>query len=162
MTDTELPPKSNKPLRTADVPEDGYNHADRFGARWRHLSRAAIGDDYLIGVVVEELDPGRQTWPAHWHTREEEHVLVLSGELTVRIGKERHVMRAGDYVAFPANVPEEHCLFNHGTEPVRYVLIGNRDGADVCIYPDSNKINVAALGEIYDRGARKAYFDGEE
>lgn len=162
MSDPDPARRPNVPIAVDDVPWTQSSHGGRYGARWKHLSRATIGDAYRIGVVVEELPPGKQTCPAHWHTREEEHVLVLTGALTVRIGQARHVMKAGDYVAFPANVPDEHCLFNHTEETVRYVLVGNQDDADVCLYPDSNKVNVAALGEIYDRGARKAYYDGEE
>ena len=128
----------------------------------RLISTATGPQPYKIGVAVEELPPGKQTCPAHYHLREEEHVYVLSGELTVRIGGERHIMGAGDYVRFPAGASDEHCLFNHTDAACTYLIIGDRDPDDVCVYPDSAKVSVRATGVIYDAGAPKEYWDGEE
>src|SRR3546814_13819317 len=66
--------------------------------RSRHLSLAALGEAYHVGVAVEELAPGMQSSPAHWHVFEEEHLYVLEGSLTVRIGAGSYAMTAGDYV----------------------------------------------------------------
>ena len=35
---------------------------------------------------MEVLPPGRQANPAHYHLLEEEHVFVLEGALTLRLG----------------------------------------------------------------------------
>jgi uncharacterized cupin superfamily protein len=76
-----------KPFSSLDVSCEEWSEAPRFALRYRHLSRAAMGDDYRIGVAVEELAPGKQSSPAHYHIFEEEHVYVLEGALTVRIGR---------------------------------------------------------------------------
>jgi uncharacterized cupin superfamily protein len=123
-----------------------------------------LGDAYHVGVVLEELPPGKQSVPAHYHTQEEEHLYVLEGALTVRLGDERHEMKAGDYVCFPAGQQVGHCLINHTDKPCRYLIVGERNPNDVIVYPDSNKVLVRSLGrrEIYDRAAKRNYWDGEK
>ena len=75
-----------KPISSIDVDWTEFSEAPRFALRYRHLSRAAMGDKYRVGVAIEELEPGKQSSPAHFHILEEEHVYVLEGALTARIG----------------------------------------------------------------------------
>jgi uncharacterized cupin superfamily protein len=151
-----------KPVQSEAVAWQHHSHGDVFEVRYKHLSQAMGPQPYKIGVVIEELPPGKQNNPAHWHHREEEHVLILTGELTVRIGKDYHVMKAGDYVRFAAGVAEEHCLYNHSTEVCRYILVGDNDPHEICVYPDSNKISVRAEGQVFVKSDAKDYYVGEE
>jgi uncharacterized cupin superfamily protein len=43
--------------------------------------------------------------PLHLHTRYEERLYVISGSLTVWVGKDKLTLRAGDYHHIPLNVP---------------------------------------------------------
>lgn len=140
-----------KPIASDDVPWTDSKHQDNFHIRYRNLSASMGPQPYKIGMAIEELMPGKQNNPAHYHLREEEHILILSGALTVRIGKEYHVMKAGDYVRYPAGSPYEHCVYNHTNDVCRYIIIGDNSPDDVCIYPDSNKVGVTALGERFMR-----------
>ena len=155
---------SPPPIASADVPWTESRDVPRFGLRWRHLTRAAVGEDYHVGVAIEELAPGMQSAPAHWHVHEEEHVYVLEGALTARIGAAAYPMRAGDYVCFPAGQQAGHCLVNEGTAPCRYVIVGERNPNEVVVYTDSDKVLVRALGRraIFDLAARRGYWDGED
>jgi uncharacterized cupin superfamily protein len=148
------------PIATDNVPWTNSTEPANFQMRFRHLSKAMGPQPYKIGVAIEELSPGNQNNPAHYHLREEEHVLILDGALTVRIGKAFHVMKAGDYVRFPAASPYEHCLFNHTKDVCRFIVIGGNDPDDVCIYPDSKKVFVTALDERYMR-EHQDYWVGE-
>ena len=76
-----------RPISSHDVAWTEWSDVPRFGLRWRHLTRAAVGEDYHVGVAIEELPPGMQTSPAHYHLLEEEHVYILDGSLTARIGQ---------------------------------------------------------------------------
>jgi uncharacterized cupin superfamily protein len=136
----------------------------RFAIRYRHLTRAAIGEDYHVGVAIEELGPGKQSSPAHYHIFEEEHAYILEGALMVRIGAERYQMQAGDYVCFPAGQKAGHCLINHTDAPCRYVIVGERNPNEVAVYTDTNKVLVRALGRrtILDLAARRSYWEGED
>lgn len=134
----------------------------RFGSHFRHLTRAVMGDrPYHVGVAIEELPPGKQSCPFHFHMLEEEHILVLEGECTLRLGEERLRFRAGDYAIFPAGDKVGHCLVNETEQVCRYVVIGENNPNESCVYPDSNKVSNRWLGERYDRTAQRDYWDGE-
>lgn len=155
---------SLEPISSHDVPWTESYDIPRFGLRWRHLTRAAVGEHYHVGVAIEELGPGRQSSPAHYHIFEEEHVYILEGALTVRIGPDAYAMKAGDYVCFPAGQKAGHCLVNDSGATCRYVIVGERNPNEVVVYTDSNKVLVRALGRraIYDLAARRGYWDGED
>ncbi len=150
------------PVAISSVPEEEWGHGERFESRFRHLTRAMLGDDYHVGVVIEELPPGKQSCPLHYHMLEEEHVLILEGRCTLRLGEKRIEMKPGDYMAFPAGAKVGHCLVNETDAPCRYVLVGERRPNEVCVYPDSNKIGLRWLDERYDRAAVRDYWDGED
>lgn len=134
----------------------------KFGSRFRHLTRAVVGDrPYHVGVAIEELPPGKQSCPFHFHMLEEEHLLMLEGECTLRLGEEHIRFKAGDYAVFPAGEKTGHCLVNETDTVCRYVVIGENNPNEACVYPDSNKVSNRWLGERYDRAAQKDYWDGE-
>jgi uncharacterized cupin superfamily protein len=160
MTTESKPSEVRGPIASEDVAWKPWDHGQRFAGRVRHLTKQF--GDYRVGVLIEELPPGKQSCPAHYHTHEEEHVLMLEGEATLRLGERTYTMKAGDYVCFPAGQPAGHCLINQGSATCRYLVIGERDPNEVCVYTDSNKVMVRALQEIYDKGATKRYYDGED
>jgi uncharacterized cupin superfamily protein len=153
-----------KPISSLDIAWTEWSDAPRFALRYRHLSRAAIGDDYRVGVAIEELAPGKQSAPAHYHIFEEEHVYILEGALGVRIGAATYDMKAGDYVCFPAGQKAGHCLINNSGAICRYVIVGERNPNEVVVYTDSRKVLVRALGRraIFDLAATRGYWDGED
>jgi uncharacterized cupin superfamily protein len=85
--------------------------------------------------------------------------------VTLILGDERHELKAGDYVCFPAGQKVGHSFVNIGPGPCRTLMIGERNPNEVCVYPDSNKISVAALrswDDIFDMSGLRKYWDGEE
>ena len=161
-TEGTAPPK---PFSSLDVAWTEWSEAPRFALRYRHLSRAAMGDDYRVGVAIEELAPGKQSSPAHYHIFEEEHVYILEGALNVRIGADRYEMTAGDYVCFPAGQKVGHSFMNSGAGPCSYLMIGEHNPNDACVIPDSNKMEVRALrtkDSIFDMSGVRNYLDGEQ
>jgi uncharacterized cupin superfamily protein len=163
MPDDPQRPANCQPISAESVPWEEWSEGTRFGSRFRHLTSAAVGKGarYHVGVQVEELAPGQQSSPAHYHMLEEEHLLVLAGSCTLRLGNERHQLRAGDYVCFPAGQKAGHCIVNEGSEPCRVLVIGEQSPNEVCVYTDSNKMLVRSLHELYDKGAVRKYWDGE-
>lgn len=161
MQQEDAPPLG--PISSNDVPWTEEAESPRFALRYRHLSRAVLGDDYRIGVAIEELPPGSQSAPAHYHFLEEEHLFILEGGLTVRIGDETHEMHTGDYLCFPAGQRAGHCLVNNGGAVCRYLIVGERNPREVVVYTDSRKVLVRALGRnaIFDLAATRSYWDGE-
>jgi uncharacterized cupin superfamily protein len=99
-------------------------------------------------VNLDEIAPGKQSCPFHYHQREEEHFFVLSGRCILRSGTERYEMGPSDYVCFPAGTAVAHCFENPFDEPCRVLAIGTRDPNEVAVYPDSGKALVHALRSI--------------
>jgi quercetin dioxygenase-like cupin family protein len=59
--------------------------------------------------------------PRHTHTREDEGYYVLSGELEVVVGEEIFILKAGDTLVAPRDIP--HQLRNSGNTENHYLLI---------------------------------------
>ena len=152
-----------KPIGSSDIPWTEWSDVPRFAIRYRHLTLAACGENYHVGVAIEELGPGMQAAPAHYHIHEEEHLYLLKGNLTVRIGAETYAMKAGDYACFPAGQKAGHCLINNSTALCRYVILGENNPNEVAVYTDTNKVLVRALGRraLFDLAATRNYWDGE-
>jgi uncharacterized cupin superfamily protein len=147
------------PFSVEAVPWEEWRQGARFGSRVRQLGKYGGGSH--VGVVMEELAPGKQSSPAHYHLLEEEHLLVLEGQMTLRLGKHTYEVAAGDYVSFPAGQAVAHTLVNRGTAPCRFLIIGEHNPHDVVVYPDSGKVMVRATQEVY-RKAGLDYWEGED
>lgn len=57
---------------------------DRPGWQWKHLPVGRKLGAKKIGAGLYELAPGQRTFPYHWHQLEEEWLIVLRGEPTLR------------------------------------------------------------------------------
>ena len=88
-----------------------------------------------LGARIEELGPGATSSYHHYHTAEEEHVLVLSGVATLRLGDEALELVEGDHIWFPAGEEVAHHLKNTSTELLKYLVFGERKRDDVVFYP---------------------------
>jgi uncharacterized cupin superfamily protein len=145
------------PVNIQDLEWNEWNHGNKFGGKSKRISDAGGGQ--RIGVVLEELPPGRQSSPAHYHLSEEEHIWILQGQATLKIGEERRHVREGDYFCFLPGVEEPHCLVNEADVPCLYVVIGERRKDDVVIYPKSNKIFVRLLDRVYRNNPVEYWLD---
>lgn len=149
------------PIAIEDVPWGEAGEGVRFFMRYRVLSDTRK-DGRKIGIAYEELPSGKQSVPFHYHLLEEEHIIALEGEATLRLGDKRHRIKAGDYVGFPAGQQAGHCLINEGDKPFRYIVIGDHEPNDICVYPDSNKILIRKFDRAILRdGDRLDYWEGE-
>jgi len=147
------------PFSVEAVPWEEWAQGTRFGSRLRRLGD--FGGGSHVGVVMEELSPGKQSSAAHYHLLEEEHVLVLDGQMTLRSDPDTYELAAGDYVCFPAGRTVAHTFINTGSAPCRFLVIGERNPHDVIVYPDSNKVLVRLTGEVYQK-APVDYWEGEK
>lgn len=103
---------------------------------WRHITL----DSERLGVRVEELLPGEASSVHHWHTAEEEHLLVLDGVATLLTGTGDDAaatkLVAGDHVCFRAGVQVPHHVENRSDAALRYLVFGERNPHDVVVYPE--------------------------
>lgn len=90
-----------------------------------------------LGASIYELEPGCVGSPLHVHHANEELLLVLGGELTLRGPNGTHILPAGAVVAFPRGQAGAHSLTNRSDAPVRYLVVSTANGPDVVAYPDT-------------------------
>jgi uncharacterized cupin superfamily protein len=135
---------------------EGYRCGmDRFGPK--------IGAE-KIGASVYVIPPGQALCPYHYES-DEEWVLVLEGELTVRTPEGESVMQPGDVTAFAVGPDGAHKTSNQTDQTVKIMMLSTKVEPAIAVYPDSNKIGVwtgrrdehvlVRLGESLD------YYDGE-
>ena len=135
---------------------DGYHAGmDRFGPK--------IGAS-RIGASVYELPPGQALCPYHYES-DEEWIIVLEGNVSVRHPDGADVLEAGDAAAFPVGPAGAHKVFNASEETVRFLMLSTKEEPAYTVYPDSNKIGywngdrsqhvLVRMGENLD------YYDGE-
>jgi len=103
--------------------------------------RRALGDGLGLtqyGVNISKLDPGAVSSLRHWHTAEDEFVLILEGTPTLVTDDGEQVLRPGMAAGFPAHTEIGHRLENRSDDLVLYLEIGTRSARDVVSYPDAD------------------------
>ncbi len=120
---------------------------DRDG--WR-IKEAFVGHRIggeLIGASMSEIEPGSKLWPFHTHHANEEWVIVLRGEPTLRTHEGEQGLSEGDAVCFPRGRDGAHQIINKTDSPVRVVMLSSMVGPDVIEYLDSGKVSAGSFGE---------------
>lgn len=122
-----------------------------------------VGGD-LLGASVYELAPGAKSFPYHWHSTEEELLVVLSGRPTLRHPGGEQELSPGDTFLFPCGPDGAHLLRNDGDEPCRLLIASNLAEAGIVVYPDSGKIG-AWSGDtkllVRESESQRDYWEGE-
>lgn len=106
-------------------------------------ARRALGDALGLsqfGVNLVQLAPGSASAQRHWHHREDEFVIILSGEVVLISDAGEQTLRAGATAGFPASEADGHHLLNKSKEEAVYLEIGSRVAGDVVEYPDIDLI----------------------
>ncbi len=129
-----LDPASVSPRSTSGYPEP---FRSRVLPREKRAVAAALGLT-KVGVNLTTLPPGKESSMRHFHTREDELVFVLEGEVVLRTDEGEQVLTAGTCAGFPAGTRNGHQLVNRSDRPARYLEISNRDPEDSAEYPDDD------------------------
>lgn len=101
--------------------------------------RQSLGDAGGLndfGVNLLSLPPGTWSSQRHWHSREDEFVYVLSGEVAMITDKGEETLSAGDCAAFPKGSADGHHLVNRSAAPAVVLEVGSRSDDDICTYSD--------------------------
>jgi uncharacterized cupin superfamily protein len=139
---------------------------DREG--WR-VKAATVGKNIggeLIGAGAYEVEPGNKLWPYHTHHANEEWLLVVRGQPTLRTPEGERQLDEGDVVCFPRGKAGAHQVWNGTDSPVRVLMLSTLIAPDIVEYLDTGK--VGARGVTGDRimfgrpGPALDYWEGEE
>jgi uncharacterized cupin superfamily protein len=115
---------------------------------------------------MSEVEPGSKLWPYHAHHANEEWVIVLRGEPTLRTPDGEHVLKEGDAVAFPRGKDGAHQIINRTDSPVRVLMLSSMVGPDIVEYLDTGKVyatDLAGAPIMFSRpGPPLDYWEGED
>jgi uncharacterized cupin superfamily protein len=139
---------------------------DREG--WR-VRAALVGQRFggeLIGATMSEVEPGSRLWPYHTHHLNEEWVIVLRGEPTLRTPEGEQVLKEGDVVCFPRGKDGAHQIINGTDSPIRVLMLSSMIDSDIVEYLDTGKVFATSVeGEpimLARPGPTVEYWEGEE
>jgi uncharacterized cupin superfamily protein len=81
-------------------------------------------------------DPLGLTSFGHWHSLEDEFIMVIEGEATLVSEAGEKILGPGMAAGFPKGKPDGHQLVNRGSRDVVYLEVGDRRPGDEVAYPD--------------------------
>ena len=89
-----------------------------------------------FGVNLVRIEPGGMSSQRHWHTREDEFVYVLEGEIALVTDAGEQRLTPGMCAGFPAGAADGHHFLNRSDKDALMLVVGDRQAADECHYPD--------------------------
>ncbi|MGP0583563.1 cupin domain-containing protein [Paenibacillus timonensis] len=140
-------------LKQSPIPEFAWHTSERL---------AELSGSKHLTFDIRSLDPGKYSYPYHFHRNAEELFVILEGSALLRTPEGKQELQTGDVVFFEMGPSGAHQLLNHTEKPCKYLDIRTNLGLDVCEYPDSGKINILPYQEIYDSAGQVDYFKGED
>ncbi|MDA1089095.1 MAG: cupin domain-containing protein [Proteobacteria bacterium] len=123
-------------------------------ARQKRVIGDALGLSQF-GVNTVRLTAGVMSSQRHWHSHEDEFVMVLEGELVLVTDAGEQVLGPGMAAGFPAGSGDGHHLINRTDSDAVYLEVGGRDGQDDVDYPDIDMIRRT-------RGGTKVFLHKDE
>ena len=142
-----------------------YDPEDPDGFR---SGRKRLGDVVAAertGTSVYELPPGQAICPYHYEYAEEEWLIVLEGEPTLRSPEGERRLKPWDACAFPVGPGGAHGVRNETDSNVRVLMFSEVRLPAATVYPDSDKVGIWTGDEdddtIVPRSAAVPYFYGE-
>jgi uncharacterized cupin superfamily protein len=116
-------------LRSTDAPlRDTHGPSQRDFAEAGRLTQ--------FGVYTLTLPPGARSSDRHWHSEEDECVLVLAGTPTLNDNDGPQHLAPGDFVGWRADTGNAHQILNRSDAAVTLLVAGTRVARDICRYPD--------------------------
>ena len=133
-------PRGSKVFKPADVPESnasGYPEPFREAQRKRYNRR--LGDYAGLknyGVNLIRVLPGGQSSARHAHSKQDEFVYVLEGELVLVTDANRETVGPATCIGFPAGTGDGHHFLNLTEREAVFLVVGDRTVGDEVTYPD--------------------------
>lgn len=111
---------------------------------------------------IRSLEKGKFSYPYHFHHNVEELFVIISGKGELRTPQGIKDIDSGDIALFEKGETGAHQLFNPNTEALVYLDLRTLNNFDACEYPDTGKVNILPQKEIFYKGDKVDYFEGEQ
>lgn len=133
------------------------NYPEPFASRMVGREKRPLGDLFGLrnfGVNLTRLEPGARSALHHRHTRQDEFIYLLEGELELFTDAGETRLTRGMCAGFPAGGTAHH-VENRTARDAVFLEIGDRTAGDEGSYPDDDLQAVKV-----DGGWRFAHKDG--
>lgn len=101
----------------------------------------SLGDHFGLthfGVAMETLAPGSKSSMRHWHTKSDEFVMMMEGELVLVTNEGETTLKSGMVAGFKAGDENGHHLINRTEASASFLIVGSRMKGDEPRYPDDD------------------------
>lgn len=116
-------------------------YPELFAQRMEGREKRVLGDLFGLqnfGVNLTRLAPGAQSALRHSHSKQDEFIYVVAGELVLRDDFGQQTLSAGMCIGFPAGQGNAHHLLNLSSDEAWYLEVGDRSSGDCVSYPDDD------------------------
>jgi uncharacterized cupin superfamily protein len=124
----------------ADVPEsNATSYPEPLRAPNQNRYNRRLGNHVGLknfDVNLTRIVPGGQSSYRHAHTRQDEFVYVLEGEVVMETNAGAQVLKAGACAGFPAGTGDAHRFVNRSGANVLLLVVGDRSADDEVTYPE--------------------------
>jgi uncharacterized cupin superfamily protein len=133
-----------KRIDVASVPAvTGSLYPSPFDEPCRKKDRRRLGELAGLtqfGVNLLRLQPGAWSSQRHWHTKEDEFVYVLAGEVVLVTDDGEEILRAGDAAGFKSGDRNGHCLQNRSNRDAQVLEVGTRAAESTSHYSEIDMV----------------------
>lgn len=113
------------------------HYPEPFASRMAGRHKRPLGELFGLknfGVNLTSLDPGAISALQHRHSRQDEFIYVLEGDVVLVSGTNEWALSAGMCAGFSAG-GDSHHLENRSDQPALYLEVGDRTEGDEVTYP---------------------------
>jgi uncharacterized cupin superfamily protein len=147
------------------APEFEYDAEDPEGFRAGMARLGKLLGAKESGISVYELSPGQAVCPYHYECGEEEWLLVLAGNPTLRHPGGSDRLEPWDVVCFPRGPEGAHGIRNETEQSARVLMFSTVVVPTATVYPDSDKVGIwtgdPEADVLVRRESAVGYYDGE-
>jgi uncharacterized cupin superfamily protein len=138
-------------LNPETVPtRDSSNYPETFHSLVAGRTKQALGEALGLknfGVNLVKLAPGACSSIRHYHSRQDEFIYILEGELTLVTEAGEQRLKAGMVAGFSSRKSDAHHLLNNSDLVAIYLEVGDRFPGDEVHYPDVDLAAQQSLGK---------------
>jgi uncharacterized cupin superfamily protein len=136
---SEIPPRVKK-----------SSYPEKFAPLVAGRIKRPLGDFFGLrnfGVNLTSLRPGGISALRHSHTKQDEFVYVLEGQVILETDEGPTKLSAGMCAGFPSGTGKAHQLRNTSDDVATYLEVGDRSSGDEASYPDDDLVARNQNGE---------------
>lgn len=145
---------SQAPAKTGSV------HPEPYARQMEERSSLRLGTLAGVthfGVNIASLQPDAAASLRHWHLKEDEFAMALTGDLLLEKDEGEPPRHPGDCAAWKPGVANGHRFVNRSNAPASFLVVGSKAEDEVATYSDLDMILRTESGKT-----RFTYRDGSD